>query len=223
MFISFPMIGLGKGFGRTRPILRINTQAHKPVKARIRPITDTRHQAMFHGIPMDVITMFFAIPLITDLVFPKTLLPKGLHPFPLLRGRARDFITVRAMQGDMPFYSIPTHGIIRIARRQSPDAMQVVGQQYKSVDGERMPCFHQFERPPQKMAVLRFAQDFAPPESDQREEISGARRFGAAVLHDPIPVLTLPTQCRLGNGPTVAQHSKAGANIHGIIQRHHHI
>jgi hypothetical protein len=142
---------------------------------------------------MNVVAMFFVIPFVADLMFPKTRLPKGLRPFPPLRVRGRRFIVVRAMAGEMSFDPIPTHRVIVIARRQCPNTVKMIGQEHQGIDRKRMPVFDPFESRTEQFHVIRFAENSSPPVRDHRKKVSGARRFSAAVAHYLFPQAYSPT------------------------------
>jgi hypothetical protein len=70
-------------------IWRIKPNTKEAVKARIGSRTGMGCQAMFHRIPMDVVTMFFQVIVTPDLVFPVTRLLNSLRPFSSLGCRGR--------------------------------------------------------------------------------------------------------------------------------------
>jgi hypothetical protein len=47
------------------------------MEARLRPMAHLRHVPMFHRVPMDVIDMPVEVHLITDEMFPESMLPEG--------------------------------------------------------------------------------------------------------------------------------------------------
>ena len=84
------------------------------------------NKAVFHRIPVNVITVLFKIPIVTDLMFPIAALPAGLFTF-YAAGRIRyGFVSVGAMQGEVPFDEHPAGRVVHVTRRQGPDAMQVI-------------------------------------------------------------------------------------------------
>ena len=62
-------------FTASRPIRRINTPLHKPMKRRIRPIAYTSDQAMLERVDVNVIHVRTKIRLIANQVFPISTLP----------------------------------------------------------------------------------------------------------------------------------------------------
>jgi len=135
--------------GIARPIFRVNAITQISVKARIRPIHNTRHIAMLHWIPMNVIYMHRKI-IIADLMFPKSPLPQPQFLALDARGRKQRNNLIACGLAHQPFDDIPAHRIIPIIRRQCPDAMNMIRQQYKGIDFERMlrhylpQCFLEF-------------------------------------------------------------------------------
>lgn len=57
-------------------ISRINTPLNIPMKRRIWPILYRHDMPVFHRIPINIIHMGLVIPLVSNLVFPKSPLPK---------------------------------------------------------------------------------------------------------------------------------------------------
>ena len=87
------------------------------------------------------------------------------------RGRAGGFERIGATTGEMGFDPHPAGGIIGIVRWQSPEAMQVIGQNHHRVDTERMPLFDGGERFMQQSHHIRFAKNSPPPVGHDREEV----------------------------------------------------
>jgi len=89
------------------------------MKARIRPMAHLRHVPMLHRVPMDVIDMSVEVGLITDEMFPESMLPQGalvpfsaarIHPFGSIES---GLATLR----DHPLDDTPTVGEILISGR----------------------------------------------------------------------------------------------------------
>ena len=72
---SFPKARRINEVGIARPIRRIRPVFHKAVKARIRPIRDPRHKAMFDRIVVEVVAVNVEIALIANRMFPEPPLP----------------------------------------------------------------------------------------------------------------------------------------------------
>ena len=143
---SFPEACCIGQIGMARPIQRIRPVFREAVKARIGSVRHPRHIAMFDRIVVEIVAMAFKILVITDLVFPITVLPDGLFAFVLKGRRAGGFERSVTMAGEMGFDPHPAGRIIGIVRWQSPEAMQVIGQNHHRVDTERTPLFDGGER-----------------------------------------------------------------------------
>ncbi len=119
--------------GRHPPLFDI------PMEARIRPMAHLRHLPMLHRAPMDVIDMPVEVGLITDEMFPESMLPQGaLVPFSAARIHPfRSIESGLAMLRDHPLDDPPTVGEILISGRQCPKGMHVVRQQHPSLDHKR--------------------------------------------------------------------------------------
>ena len=105
---------------------------------------------------MDVIDMPVEVGLITDEMFPESMLPQGalvpfsaarIHPF---RSIESGLATLR----DHPLDDTPTVGEILISGRQCPDGMHVVRQQHPSLDHKRMGQTKRSDRFPQGRAHI---------------------------------------------------------------------
>ncbi len=113
------------------PCRIIQSKCHAFVKRRIWPIRWMRNETMLHRIEMHVIHMGAIIPLITNGMFPKTLLPNAP---PLTRQNLGPFqFRIRQGFGKPLFDGAPPAGIIRIIFRQGPYAMQVVRQNHPRI------------------------------------------------------------------------------------------
>ena len=88
---------------------------------------------------MDVIDMPVEVGLITDEMFPESMLPQGaLVPFSAARIQPfRSIESGLATLRDHPLDDTPTVGEILIFGRQCPEGMHVVRQQHPSLDHKR--------------------------------------------------------------------------------------
>ena len=91
--------------------------------------------AMLDWVVMDVIEMRLKVVLVNDHVFLKPALPDTA----LALGHARDgtMLGLRQTAGKSRFNTSPTIGIVGIAFRQSPQAMQMLGQYHNGNDMKR--------------------------------------------------------------------------------------
>ena len=154
------------------------------MEARIRPMPHLRHVPMLHRVPMDVIDMPIEVGLITDEMFPESMLPQGalvpfsaarIHPF---RSIESGLATLR----DHPLDDTPTVGEILISGRQCPDGMHVVRQQHPSLDHKRMGRTKRSDRFPQGRAHIDIGEKGLAPIGVDREEIGATRHMGATVI-----------------------------------------
>ena len=90
---------------------------------------------------MNVFDVSDEIAVIPDLMFPVTPLPDCLLAFSDMSGGLLPFELCRAMPAEMTLDLTPSHGEVAVIFRQGPDAMQMLGQQNKSVDSKWM-LFH---------------------------------------------------------------------------------
>ena len=104
----------------------------------MRPIDHPLDISRFARVPVDVVDVPAEVVFITDAVFPKTTLPKSEFVALVSRRRwaARREMFATQLAGVLLDHG-PTCGEISINRRQCPEAMQVIGQQYPGIDSER--------------------------------------------------------------------------------------
>ena len=62
--------------------------------------------------------------------------------------------------------------------------MQMLRQQHKGVNNERMSRFNDSERRTQQFDVIRLTEEFASAEGHDGEKVSSSRSFGATIVHD---------------------------------------
>ena len=85
---------------------------------------------------MDIIDMPDKITVISDLVFPETLLPDSMFTSLYVRSRLPAFEFIPASSAEITFDLPPAHREIVIIFRQGPNAMQMFGQQHKGVNSK---------------------------------------------------------------------------------------
>ena len=116
---SFAEVSAVERFEVDRPICWQPPLFDIPMEARMRPMAHLRHVPMLHRVPMDVIDMSVEVGLITDEMFPESMLPQGalvpfsaarIHPFGSIES---GLATLR----DHPLDDTPTVGEILISGR----------------------------------------------------------------------------------------------------------
>ena len=107
------------------PVNRIQAHLYIPVKRRIWPIPYCLYMPVFHRIPINTIHVCLVIPLVPNLMLPKSTLPKGR--FRTLYVRSRQPILIFKMDlalfGGETFYKRPPAGKISVPFRQRPNTM----------------------------------------------------------------------------------------------------
>lgn len=147
----------------SRPIDRINPVGHQSRKCRMRPVANTLHITMLHGIKVQVIHMYGVIALVTKGMLPKAPLPDtALAPGTPYR---RPALAGREASRKQCLDGAPTAGEIIITNRQCPDAMHVFRQHHPSINMKRMRaphCAHRSAKaldfPHQEVVVPSFEQ-----------------------------------------------------------------
>ena len=139
---------------------------------------------MFNRIPMDIIHVPVEIIFIPDQMIPKAMLPKrtllslaspGVQPF-------RAIQTFPATLRNDPFNDAPARRKIGIIWRQTPDAMQMIGQKHPGNDFERLGLPGELNPFAQCRADIVIDQETLPPERNHREKIHPARRINASII-----------------------------------------
>jgi hypothetical protein len=123
------------------PLPRIDPKPYPSVKCRERPITNGFSKIVFHRVPMDIVEVSRIVVLVPDRMLPKPALPDT--PLSTSDSRLAD-LTLDTIDRDPGFGELffnpgPTHWVISISRRQSPDGVQVVWQENEGIDLERPP------------------------------------------------------------------------------------
>ena len=166
-------------------------------------MANLRHVPMLHPVLMDVIDMPVEVGLMTDEMFPQSMLPQSalvpfsaarIHPF---RAIESGLATLR----DHPLDDTPTVGEILIPGRQCPEGMHVVRQQHPSLDHKCMGRTKRSDRFPQCRAHIDIGEKGLAPIGVDGEEIGATRHMGATVIrHGGI----IPPMNGAGTRPTLA-------------------
>jgi len=159
------------------PIGRINPGFYMAAKTGIRPIPCRQGQAVLDRVVMNVVNVADKIGFVTYMVLPVPLLPHGLCALAWLDGLAR------AVLGEPGFYQAPAGRKISIARRQRPDAMQMVGHDHHGVDVEGARLAYVAKSAAQDIYSLRTGKNRPPPVGDQGEEKTSSGGECASVVH----------------------------------------
>jgi hypothetical protein len=88
---------------------------------------------------MNVFNVSDKIAVISDLMFPVTPLPDCLLIFIKMGSRLPPLEFLPALPAEMTLNLTPAHGEVAVICRQRPNAMQMLGQQNKSVDSKWVP------------------------------------------------------------------------------------
>ena len=130
---------------------------------------------MFYRVPMNIIAMCGVILFIADRMFPKPPLPD--RPFTMFLTRSAYFLHGNprfCARCESPLYQSPASRIIRVVWGQSPQTVQMVGQQYQRIYLKRMRSPHHFQHLSQSFACLIGAQQGSASIRDHREKICAA-------------------------------------------------
>ena len=121
------------------PILRVQPLFDAAVKGRMRPVAHAWNQAVFNRVEVKVIHVMGEICFFTNLMLPETALPQSRFVLVFL-GIRRDGERLNlppAGFGNLAFDDAPALAEVRVALRQRPDGMHVVGQHDPGVNRER--------------------------------------------------------------------------------------
>ncbi len=100
----------------------------------MRPVRGVGDEAVFHRVEMNVVHMEGVILVIADGVFPETALPDGA--FALAGAAGGNGLAGGDFAGEVHLDGLPADGEIGVARRESPKAMEVIGEDHARVDVE---------------------------------------------------------------------------------------
>ncbi len=162
-----------------RPIRRIRPVRHEAMKARMGPIRHAGDVPVFDRVVMNVIAVDVEVPLITKGMFPESVLPNASFAF--LLPSIRQAFPRREGSGKRGFDQPPSCGVVRIVRRQSPQAMQMIRENDDSVDVKRSLPPHGSEGGAQGVNMFREQAAVAFQEGD-REKVGTAGDIGADVM-----------------------------------------
>lgn len=143
------------------------------------PIRHAGDVPVFDRVVMDVIAVDVEIPLITKGMFPESALPNASFAF--LLPSSRQAFPRREGSGKRGFDQPPSCGVVRIVRRQSPQAMQMIRENDDSVDVKRSLPPHGNERGTQGVNLFRQEIPAAFQEGD-REKVGSTGDIGANVM-----------------------------------------
>ena len=97
----------------------------------MRPVADPLHQAMFHGIVVNVIDMSSEVAIVADRVLPISPLPKCEFAI----GVALDVLTGFEQTGaEVSFDAPPPARKVRVVSGQTEDRVQVIRQDHDGID-----------------------------------------------------------------------------------------
>jgi len=133
---------------------------------------------VFHRVVMNVIHVSREIFVVANNVFPEAALPDAAFAFRDAARRQSLLFGQRTTK--FGFDGVPASRKIRVAFRQCPDAMQMIGKDHRCVDREGALCLYGCKCPAQSTDVF----DQQPPLSLQqgdREEERTARNVGADI------------------------------------------
>jgi len=139
---------------------------------------------MFNRIPVDSVHMAVEVVFITDQMIPETMVPKrtllslaspGVQPFRVIQ-------TFPATLSNDPFNDAPARRKIGIIWRQTPDAMQMIGQQHPGNDFERLRLPGELNPLAQRRTDIVIDQKSLPAERNHREKIHSTRYINTQVI-----------------------------------------
>ena len=143
------------------------------------PVRHAGDVSVFDRVVMDVIAVDVEIPLIANRVFPEPALPDA--PFAFLLPSSRQSFPRREGSGKRCLDQPPSRGIVRIVRRQRPQAMKMIGENDDSVEVKRSLPPHGNKGGTQGGNVFRKQTTVAFQEGD-REKVGAAGDIGADVV-----------------------------------------
>src|SRR3990172_9908158 len=117
---------------------------------------------MLYRIVMHVLDMADKIQVIYDLMFPETSLPDCLLPLVLVADCSVALEFLPAVSAEIAFDLTPSCREIVVILRQCPNAVQMIGQQNKSVKGKWMTKNDIFKRFTQQIDIRSIAENRAP-------------------------------------------------------------
>ena len=133
----------------TPPQSLYNPRGNEPPERGIRPIDGRLYMSMLYRIKMNVITMPPNIVFVPQRVLPVSALPDPTFTFETAAFGA--FFEALKTSRKNGFNQSPSCRIIRVTGTQSPDSMQVVGQDNDRIDCERVTALCVAERVPHEI------------------------------------------------------------------------
>jgi len=145
----------------------------------MRPIRRPAHPAVFNRVVVYVIDMLFKIGIVTNLMFPIATLPDA--PFTFFCAARVHFLTPGQQTRKSGLYQRPAHRVIRVARRQTPDGVQVFWQNHHRDDRKGMSLFDFIDDGSQIIDMAYKGVGFSIRQI-HRKEIGCTFRVGAPVM-----------------------------------------
>jgi len=161
------------------PIGWIDTVFDKAMKARMGPVGHAGDVPVFDRIVVEIVAVNIEIPLIANRMFPEPALPNA--PFAFLLSSIRQPFPRREGSGKRCLDQPPSRGVVRIVRRQGPQAMKMVGEDNDSVDVKRSLPPHGSEGGAQGVNMFREQAAVAFQEGD-REKVGTAGYISSEVV-----------------------------------------
>lgn len=160
------------------PIQRIPTPRHPRMERRMRPVGHAGDMPVLHRVVVDVIDMAAQVVRVADQVFPVAALPDAAFA-------TRDAVGGTAFAGGQSSREAgldlrPAIGVVGVALRQSPHAMQVVRQDHPGQQDEWTRRLGRAEGIAQQADVLQ--QQPAPPFKQVDGEETGTARHPDATI-----------------------------------------
>lgn len=143
----------------------------------------TAHQSVLHGIVVDVVEVPRQVRVVADRVLPKPPLPNPASAISLMR---RTLLLFDATRGEpclseTLLHQCPSFGEVRVAVRQRPDRVQMVGQKYERLDVKRPALLAPVKGFAQTSTRHLVTQEAGAVLRHQREEEGSTRHNGAAI------------------------------------------
>jgi hypothetical protein len=145
---------------------------------------------MLYRIEMNILDMADKIAIISNLMFPEAALPNCLFSFIKMRRSLPPFEPFPAMPAEVTLDLAPSHGEVVVIFRQCPDAMQMVRQQHKSVDGKRVMLHDGLESFSQQRNIRFVTKKLSPFVCYNRKKERRAFCSGSFVSHASSAIYT---------------------------------
>ena len=145
----------------------------------MRPVGDASHQAMLHGIEVDVVDAVPQVTLVADEALPVAALPDAAFAF-RDPGCRPALIAIQATR-KFALDPVPALGKAEIPFRQRPDAMQMIGKDHVHRHCIRSPRVHDAKRDRQRIDPIHQPRS-VPVGDGQREDIRPARDEKTSII-----------------------------------------